>query len=108
MIALRSMAATLGGDVTGASVLCPGPGHSPRDRSLSVTLAPEAPDGFMVYSHAGDDWRECRAHVLDRLGQPAGFQPRARTAPSPASTGGDNSAAAKRLWADAASAQHAC
>src|SRR4051812_21357902 len=93
MMALRSMAATLGGDVTGASVLCPGPGHSPRDRSLSVTLVPEAPDGFMVFSHAGDDWRTCRAHVLDRLGRPADYQPRARTAPT-----SDSGDLARKLW----------
>lgn len=69
MNALRSMAAALGGDVVGRSVLCPGPGHSPRDRSLSVTLAPADPDGFIVHSHAGDDWRPCRDHVLHRLGR---------------------------------------
>jgi putative DNA primase/helicase len=28
-----------------------------------------APDGFIVFSHAGDDWRDCRAHVLQRLGR---------------------------------------
>jgi putative DNA primase/helicase len=72
MSALRSMAQALGGDVAGASVICPGPGHSPRDRSLSVTLLATAPDGFIVFSHAGDDWRACRAHVLERLGRPAG------------------------------------
>jgi putative DNA primase/helicase len=71
MNALRSMAQALGGDVAGAAVICPGPGHSPRDRSLSVTLSLAAPDGFIVHSHAGDDWRECPDHVLNRLGRPA-------------------------------------
>jgi putative DNA primase/helicase len=68
MIALRNVAASLGGDVVGRSVLCPGPGHSPRDRSLSVTLSADAVDGFVVFSHAGDDWRTCRDHVVARLG----------------------------------------
>lgn len=93
MIALRSIAMTLGGDVTGASIICPGPGHSPRDRSLSVTLTPDAPDGFMVFSHAGDDWRACRSHVLERLGQPADYQPRARSAPAR-----DSGEIARTLW----------
>jgi putative DNA primase/helicase len=52
------------------TVLVPGPGHSARDRSLAVRLDPGAPDGFLVFSHAGDDWRECRDHVRERLGLP--------------------------------------
>jgi putative DNA primase/helicase len=64
---LRAIALALGGTVAGGQVLAPGPGHSPRDRSLSVKPSPEAPDGFMVHSHAGDDWRACRDHVYSRL-----------------------------------------
>ena len=75
MIPLRSLARALGGDVCGRnSVNCPGPGHSPRDRSLHVTLDPRAPDGFVAHSHAGDDWGECRDHVRQRLGLP-GWEP---------------------------------
>jgi putative DNA primase/helicase len=51
-------------------ILCPGPEHSPKDRSLSVKLDPTAPDGFIIHSHAGDDWRECRDHIRERLGWP--------------------------------------
>lgn len=66
-----SIARALGGEVrSGNTVLCPGPGHSPRDRSLAVRLDPAAPDGFLVFSHVGDDWRECRDHVRARLGLP--------------------------------------
>jgi hypothetical protein len=36
-------------------VLAAGPAHSGEDRSLSVKLDNTAPDGFVVYSHAGDD-----------------------------------------------------
>src|SRR6202047_131911 len=67
-MSLRAMAAALGGDVSGKSVLAPGPGHSAKDRSLSVTLSATLPDGFMVYSHAGDDWQACRDYVLEKLG----------------------------------------
>jgi hypothetical protein len=69
---VRTIAAALGGQVCGRdTVLAPGPGHSARDRSLAVRLDPTAPDGFVVYSHAGDDWRVCRDHVRARLGLPA-------------------------------------
>jgi Toprim domain len=68
---LRSLARALGGDVGGKSVSAPGPGHSPRDRSLSVTIDASAPDGFLVFSHAGDDWKVCRDYVRQRLGLPS-------------------------------------
>jgi putative DNA primase/helicase len=72
---LAQLARALGGETCGRdTVLAPGPGHSPRDRSLAIRLNAEAPDGFLIYSHAGDDWRECRDHVRSRLGLPA-WQP---------------------------------
>jgi putative DNA primase/helicase len=67
---LRSLARSLGGEVYGKGVVAPGPGHSPRDRSMSVTLSVASPDGFIVHSHAGDDWRMCRDYVRERLGMP--------------------------------------
>jgi putative DNA primase/helicase len=70
MTDLRSIARALGGEVSGRQVLAPGPGHSPRDRSLSVKLI-GAPGGFVVHSHAGDDWQECRDYVRERLRLPA-------------------------------------
>jgi putative DNA primase/helicase len=33
-----------------------------------VRLDDEAPDGFLIHSHAGDDWRECRDYIRSRLG----------------------------------------
>ena len=70
-----TIARMLGGQVAGRdTVLIPGPGHSPRDRSLAVRLDPSAPDAFLTYSHAGDDWRTCRDYVRQRLGLPA-WQP---------------------------------
>lgn len=72
---LAQLARTLGGETCGRdTVLAPGPGHSPRDRSLAIRLSAEAPDGFLIYSHAGDDWRQCRDYVRLRLGLPA-WQP---------------------------------
>lgn len=68
----------LGGEpVSRNGVICPGPGHSPRDRSLSVRFTP---DGFRVFSHSGDNWKTCKDHVRDRLGL-KGFE---NEAPRPA------------------------
>lgn len=83
MIDLRSAARALGGELAGRQVLCPGPGHSPHDRSLSIRFEPAAPDGFLIFSHANDDVRACRDHVRRRLGLPE-WQPgdeRNRTIP---------------------------
>ena len=74
MMDIRNIARGLGGEVAGRQVLAPGPGHSRKDRSLSVRLDERAPDGFLIYSHAGDDWRSCRDHVRARLGLPS-WQP---------------------------------
>ncbi len=65
---LHQIARALGGEVSNGQVLAPGPGHSRKDRSLSVRLSPGAPDGFLAFSHAGDDWRACRDYVRRRLG----------------------------------------
>lgn len=63
---IHQAAKALSGDVAARNnVLCPGPGHSSGDRSLSVTFNR---DGFTVFSHAGDDWRACKDHVRARLG----------------------------------------
>ena len=54
---LRGIARALGGEVIGGQVLCAGPNHSAKDRSLSIRLSSTAPDGFIVQSFAGDDGR---------------------------------------------------
>jgi hypothetical protein len=86
MMDARSLARLLNGDIAGRNqVYCPGPGHSHKDRSLSVRLNPDAPDGFDCFSHSGDDWRDCRNYVQQRLGLPA-WRPgdgQNRTAPRP-------------------------
>jgi hypothetical protein len=67
----------LGGKITrgtnGMQVLCAGPGHSDNDRSLAVSPAANG-DGFIVFSHAGDDVNACKDHVRRKLGLPP-FEP---------------------------------
>ena len=74
MIDLQTLRRTLGGEVNGSGLLCPGPGHSTADRSLSVKLDSSAPDGFFVHSFAGDDPIVCRDYVRIKAGLPA-FKP---------------------------------
>jgi putative DNA primase/helicase len=66
-IDLQTLRAVLGGQISGGQLLCPGPGHSPRDRSLAVKPAAR---GFLIHSFAGDDWRQCQDYVRERLGLP--------------------------------------
>jgi hypothetical protein len=66
----------LGGEIRGAQLLCPGPGHSSADRSLSIMPDAKAPDGMRVNSFAGDDLKVCRAYIRERLGEPAREPPR--------------------------------
>ena len=65
----RSIARLMGGTATSPKhANVPGPGHSRIDRSLSITINPRAPDGFLVKSHAGDDDLQCKDHVKRALG----------------------------------------
>jgi putative DNA primase/helicase len=108
----RSVARALGGEVVARdSILCPGPGHSRRDRSLSIRINPAAPEGFLVHSFAGDDPLACREYARDALGLSASSEERhrqARRQPSRsfaiAPDGDDDlnrSAFALRLWREA-------
>jgi putative DNA primase/helicase len=102
---LRAIARALGGVVVGRQVLAPGPGHSPKDRSLSITLSVGAPDGFLAFSHAGDDFAACRDFVKAKLGvdgdrwrEDRGGCRKAALLPSCAES--DRAVAALRIWAD--------
>jgi hypothetical protein len=64
----RALARLLGGEISGGQILAPGPGHSSKDRSMCVRLSPAAADGFVVFSHAGDDFAVCRDQVRQKLG----------------------------------------
>jgi hypothetical protein len=66
-LSLEQLARVLGGVVSGDQVLCPGPGHTPKDQSLAVKLANDQ-DGFVCYSHAGNPWPECKDYVRRKLG----------------------------------------
>ena len=69
MLDLNNVVHILGGEKTGRdSCNVPGPGHGPKDRSLSIKLIANAPGGFVVYSHSRDNAIECRDYVRDRLG----------------------------------------
>ena len=65
---LNAVARALGGEVRGGQVLAPSPGHSAEDRSLSVKLAPNAPDGFVVHSIAENGPINCGDYVREKLG----------------------------------------
>jgi hypothetical protein len=70
MLDLDRLAQALGGEVSNGQVLAPGPGHSPKDRSLSVKLDPDAPEGFVIHSFANDDAIVCRDYVRAKAGLP--------------------------------------
>ena len=93
MSALSSWARALGGDVNGRSVTCRGPGHSPRDRGLSVTPEPSAANGFLVHSFAGDDPTGCLDYVRAR--RPA-FTPQGGAPPRKPAAGAHQALARSR------------
>jgi hypothetical protein len=110
MLDLRTIAAVLGGEVACGQVIAPGPGHSPRDRSMTVRLSADSPDGFICFSHAGDDFRDCRDYVRSRLGlDPNGWKrkdgvlrqvdAKPRLKPAPVSTDrGSRESEAGAIW----------
>ncbi len=99
---IKLIAQALGGDVVGSnSVSCPGPGHSAKDRSLCVTF--QSDDQFVVHSHAGDDWQECRDHVRERLNLEWGFSrdDAAHISPAPDPSQEERIQFALRIWREA-------
>lgn len=64
---LQKLAAALHGDLNGRWINIRGPGHGPRDRSLGIWIDGNAPDGFRVYSLAGNDPTVCRSYVIGLL-----------------------------------------
>jgi putative DNA primase/helicase len=71
-LSVQQIVAACGGQVTGPDTCnVPGPGHSAKDRSLSIKIEPTAPDGFVVYSHAGDDGIECKDWIRQKLSLPS-------------------------------------
>jgi RecA-family ATPase len=70
MLDLHQMARALGGEVSGGEVLCPGPGHSPNDKSLSVKISADGTD-IIVHSFAEDDAIVCKDYAREKIGLPA-------------------------------------
>ncbi len=68
MLSAHDIARRMGGEASGNQAAVPGPGHSPKDRSLAIRVTPDAPDGFVVHSHAGDDAITCKDYVRARCG----------------------------------------
>lgn len=95
-----AIAHALGGEVRTGNVLAPGPGHSRNDRSMSVTLSSTAPDGFTVFSFAGDDWQTCKDYVRQRLGQTSFEQDRQSAASAPCTSKTSTSEIALQLWSE--------
>jgi 5S rRNA maturation endonuclease (ribonuclease M5) len=73
----QEIARALGGQAKGDQVSAPGPGHGPKDRSLSIKVDPSAPDGFVLNSFAGGDFKACKDYVRDKLG--ARWEPRSKS-----------------------------
>nr|WP_137831777.1 toprim domain-containing protein [Methylobacterium sp. L1A1] len=84
MTELRAIAQALGGEVAAGQVLAPAPGHSSRDRSMSIRLNPRAPGGLLVHLFSGGDALAAKDHVLDLLGWPRADEARGRDRPQPA------------------------
>ncbi len=70
MLTPQEVARALDGEVSGNQVLAPGPEHGSKDRSLSIKLDANAPDGFLVHSFSGDDAIRCKDYVREKLGLP--------------------------------------
>lgn len=80
----RAIAQALGGVARGNQIAAPAPGHSRKDRSLSVLIDPDAPEGFLVNGHAGEDAVTLREYVRTRAGLPA-WEPDRRVQSAPTS-----------------------
>jgi hypothetical protein len=70
IVSAQEIARVLGGEAKGNTVTAPGPGHSPKDRSLSIKVDPSAPDGFVVHSFAGNHPLDCKDFVREKMGDP--------------------------------------
>lgn len=98
-LSIRQIAAILGGDVINrTSCNVPGPGHSKRDRSLTITVDRGR---LIVHSHAGDDWKVCKDYVEDALGLERYCDRNSRARPTfvVVDSGPDEDKAKKKAWA---------
>jgi len=64
----KEIAYKLGGEIlSNGNILVPGPGHSEKDRSLSIKIDSEKPFGYVHHSFAEDDPRVCQDYINDLL-----------------------------------------
>ena len=61
----REITKALGGDWCGRYGLIPGPGHSRRDRSVSIRPHPDDPRDVIVHSFGGQSWQEIKDFLRD-------------------------------------------
>lgn len=67
----HEVALAMGGKVSPSNpniARVPSQGHSRHDDGLAVIITDSDPEGFITYSHQGDDWRDCRDYVRSKLG----------------------------------------
>jgi putative DNA primase/helicase len=101
----KSIAAALGGVVIGPNqVSAPGPGHSKKDRSLSVKIEPGVQSGLLIHSFANDSYETCRDYVYSALGINRGGLNLLPSLAAPTNTK-SLSEAALRLWDEAKDAR---
>lgn len=103
MMDIQTVRQILGGEIHhGNTLLCAGVGHSAHDRSLSIWFDPQAPEGFVVHSFAGDDPLQARDHIKQRLGLSSRRGEKVMLAPSTKPcTSGNHSQYALKLWQEA-------
>lgn len=117
MMDLRSAARLSGGEVVGGGIVCPGLGHSDHDRSVAAKPCPSAPNGWLVYDHAGGDHLAAKDYFLRRLGRETSHNVQgsrsgaarivppaehvARGGDVPARVASDHTALALRIWREA-------
>lgn len=65
---LQQIARALGGEVSNGWARVPAPGHSKADRSLSIRLSHQSPDGLFYFPYSKETWQECAEYVRARLG----------------------------------------
>ncbi len=100
-MSLKSIVRALGGDLYdgGRRANIPAPGHSRRDRSVSLLER----DGRLIIHTFGDgDWRQVRDHLrgLGLLGQAGRTQDRSSPSDPPSPSATRRQAVARALWAE--------
>jgi putative DNA primase/helicase len=99
----RLIADALGGEIVGPNqVRVPGPGHSKKDRSLSVKIEPNAPHGMLIHSFSGDDFQTCLSYIQSTLGISCSGE---ASAPEDQTHNYTSIDAALRLWNEAEDAR---